>query len=251
MRTLILAVVLTVPAFAQWLNLPTPGIPRTADGKPNLTAPVPRTPDGKPDLSGLWRPELTPYRFDVIQDVKDEGIFRPAAEALFLQRAVNLRHDNPVTHCLPAGPQAIFAAGSTRFYRIVQSPGVIALLYELGNFRQIYTDGRELPKDPNPTWMGYSIGHWEGDTFVVETIGQNGRTWLDMRGLPGTESLRVVERFSRPRIGHMDIQVTIEDPQAYVKPWTVKLAWRLEPDTDLIESICEENNRDPGHMVGK
>src|ERR1700676_1942213 len=135
MRTITLAVLFTVPTFAQWLNLPTPGIPRTADGRPNLTAPLPRMPDGKPDLSGLWKPELTPYRFDVIQDVKDEGIFRPAAEALFLQRAVNLRHDNPVTHCLPAGPQAIFAAGSTPFYRIVQSPNVIALLYELGDFR--------------------------------------------------------------------------------------------------------------------
>ena len=99
--------------------------------------------------------------------------------------------------------------------------------------------------------MGYSIGHWDKDTFVVETIGQNGRTWLDMRGLPGTEALRVTERFSRPKIGHMDIEVTIDDPKAYTKPWTVKLAWRLIPDTDLIESICEENNRDPAHMVGK
>ena len=149
MRTIVLALALTAPALAQWLNLPTPGIPRTADGKPNLTAPAPRTPDGKPDLSGLWRPELTPFRFDVIQDLKDESIFRPAAQALFLERAVNLRHDSPVGQCLPAGPLAIFAAGSMNHYRIVQSPGVIALLYELGDFRQIYTDGRALPKDPN------------------------------------------------------------------------------------------------------
>src|SRR5579863_10065852 len=191
MRTITLALVFTVPTLGQWLNLPTPGIPRTADGKPNLTAPVPRMPDGKPDLSGLWKPELTPYRFDVIQDVKDEGVFRPAAKALFLQRAVNLRHDNPVTHCLPAGPQAIFAAGSTRFYRIVQSRGVIALLYELGDFRQIYTDGRELPKDPNPTWMGYSVGHWDGDTLVVDSAGFNDKTWLDMVGHPHSEHLRV------------------------------------------------------------
>src|SRR5690349_3645253 len=166
MRSIILAVVLTVPALAQWLNLPTPGIPRTADGKPNLTAPAPRTPDGKPDLSGLWRPALTPYRFDVIQDLKDEAIFRPPAQVLFLERAIYLRHDSPVARCLPPGPQAIFAAGSMNHYRIVQSPDVIALLYELGDFRQIYTDGRGLPKDPNPTWMGYSIGHWDGDTLV-------------------------------------------------------------------------------------
>jgi len=190
---------------AQWLGYATPGIPRTADGKPNLTAPVPRAADGKPDLSGLWQPELTPYRFDVIQDVKDEGIFRPAAQALFLQRAVNLRHDNPVTHCLPAGPQAIFAAGSTRFYRIVQSPGVIALLYELGGFRQIYTDGRALPEDPNPTWVGYSVGHWEGDTLVVESAGFNDKTWLDMVGHPHSEKLRVTEKFRRTDFGHMRV----------------------------------------------
>src|ERR1700752_1121752 len=117
MRISVLAVVFAVPSFSQWLNLPTPGIPRTADGKPNLMAPVPRMPDGKPDLSGLWQPEVTPYRFDVIQDPKDEEIFRPAAQALFLQRAVNLRHDNPVTHCLPAGAAAACCPGSTRRLR--------------------------------------------------------------------------------------------------------------------------------------
>jgi len=250
MRPITIAIILTVPAVAQWLNLPTPGIPRTADGKPNLTAPAPRMPDGKPDLSGLWQPELTPYRFDVIQDVKEEGVFRPAAQALFLQRAVNLRHDNPVTHCLPAGPQEIFAAGSTRFYRIVQSPGVIALLYELGEFRQIYTDGRPLPKDPNPTWMGYSIGHWDGDMLVVETAGFNDKTWLDMVGHPHSEHLRVTEKFRRADFGHMQVQVTYDDPETLTRPLTMSVAVHYAADADMLEYVCNEGERDTQHLVG-
>jgi hypothetical protein len=247
---MILAVVLCVPGFAQWLHLPTPGIPRTADGKPNLKAAVPRMPDGKPDLSGLWQPEVIPYRFDVIQDVKDEDIFRPAARDLFLQRAVNLRHDNPVTHCLPAGPQAIFAAGSTRFYRIAQTPNVIALMYELGNFRQIYTDGRELPKDPNPTWMGYSIGHWDGDTLVVETAGFNDKTWLDMVGHPHSERLHVTEKFQRADFGHMRVQVTFDDPETLTRPLTISVAVNYAADTDMLEYVCNEDERDTQHLVG-
>ncbi len=250
MRTPILALMLIVPAAAQWLNLPTPGIPRTADGKPDLTAPAPRMPDGKPDMSGLWRPDLSPYRFDVIQDLKDEGVFRPAAQALFLQRAVNLRHDNPVTHCLPAGPQAIFAAGSTRYYRIVQSPGVIALLYELGGYRQIYIDGRELPKDPNPTWVGYSVGHWEGDTLVVETAGFNDKTWLDMVGHPHSERLRVTEKFRRPDFGHLRVEVTYDDPETMTRPLTIPVAVTYAADTDMLEYVCNEDERDTNHLVG-
>jgi hypothetical protein len=250
MRSFALAIVFTLPALAQWLGVPTPGIPRTADGKPNLTAPLPRMPDGKPDLSGLWQPELTPYRFDVIEDLKDEGIFRPAAQALFFQRAVNLRHDNPVTHCLPAGPQAIFAAGSTRFYRIVQSPGVIALLYELGGYRQIFTDGRQLPKDPNPTWVGYSVGHWDGDTLVVETAGFNDKTWLDMVGHPHSERLRVTEKFRRADFGHMQVQVTYDDPETMTRPLTIPVGVNYAADGDMLEYVCNEDEQDTKHLVG-
>ncbi|HEX4278141.1 MAG TPA: hypothetical protein VHZ74_22460 [Bryobacteraceae bacterium] len=250
MRIVTLALVFTASAAAQWLNMPTPGIPRLANGKPNLTAPLPRMSDGKPDLSGLWQPELTPYRFDVIQDLKDEGIFRPAAQALFLQRAVNLRHDNPVTHCLPAGPQAIFAAGSTRFYRIVQSPGVIALLYELGGYRQIYTDGRALPKDPNPTWTGYSVGHWEDGTLVVETAGFNDKTWLDMVGHPHSERLRVTEKFRRTDFGHMQVQVTYDDPETMTRPLTISVAVNYAADGDMLEYVCNEDEQDTKHLVG-
>lgn len=235
---------------AQWLGFREPGIPRTADGKPDLTAPVPRMADGKPDLSGLWEPETSPYRFDVIQDVKDEGVFRPEAEALFLKRAVDLRRDNPVTHCLPAGPSAIFASGATRFYRIIQSPKVIALLYELSGFRQIYTDGRPLPKDPNPTWMGYSIGRWDGDTLVVESAGFNDKTWLDMVGHPHSERLHVTERFRRTDFGHMHVQVTYDDPEVLTRPLTIPLAVRYAADSDMLEYVCNEDNRDTQHLVG-
>ena len=172
---------LPVPLCAQWLNFRTPGIPRTADGKPNLTAAAPRTPDGKPDLSGLWQNELNPYRFDLIQDLKDEAIFRPAAEALFLKRVADFRRDDPVTHCLPGGPAEILSGG---LYRIMQSSTMVALLYEggTGRYRQIFMDGRKLPDDPNPTWLGYSVGHWDGDTLVVESAGFNDRSWLDRAG---------------------------------------------------------------------
>ena len=250
MRTSALFLVFAASALAQWLNLPTPGIPRKADGKPDLTAPVPRTPEGKPDLSGLWQPELTAFRFDVIQDPKDEGVFRPAAQALFLQRAVNLRHDNPVTHCLPAGPQAIFAAGSTRFYRIVQSSSVIALLYELGGYRQIYTDGRQLPKDPNPTWLGYSVGHWDGDTLVVDTAGFNDKTWLDMVGHPHSERLHVTEKFHRTDFGHMQLQVTYDDPETMTRPLTMSVGVTFAADGDMLEYVCNEDEQDTNHLVG-
>jgi len=246
-----IASVMSGPLAAQWANYPTPRIPRTADGKPNLTAPVPHTPDGKPDLSGLWDKISPKYGRNIAADLKPEDVpLKPWARDLYNKRIDNNGKDHPGASCLPSGiPEKDNIPDGLK---LVQTEDLVLLLHESRTiYRQIFTDGRPLPKNPQPTWMGYSIGHWDKDTFVVETIGQNGRTWLDMRGLPGTEALRVTERFSRPKIGHMDIDVTIDDPEAYTKPWTVNLAWRLIPDTDLIESICEENNRDPKHMVGK
>jgi hypothetical protein len=233
---------------AQWLNLPTPGIPRTADGKPNLTAPAPRTPDGKPDLSGVWQSETNPYRFDVIQDVKDESIFRPAAEAVFLKNVADFHRDDPVTNCLPGGPSEILSS----MYRIIQSPTVVALLYEggMGRYRQIYLDGRQLPKDPNPTWLGYSVGHWEGDTLVVESAGFNNRTWLDRAGHPHSENLRVTERFRRIDFGHMQFQITYNDPETLTKPLSISLAVNYAADTDMLENVCNESDRKVVHMVG-
>jgi hypothetical protein len=238
---------LPVPLCAQWLDFRTPGIPRTADGKPDLTADAPRTPEGKPDLSGLWRPDANPYRFDVIQDLKDEGIFRPAAEALFMKRVADFRRDDPVTNCLPAGPSEMLNA----MYRIIQSPNEVALLYEggTGRYRQIYMDGRKLPKDPNPTWLGYSVGHWEGDTLVIESAGFNDRSWLDRAGHPHSENLRVTERFRRVDFGHMQFQITFDDPETLTKALSISLAVNYAPDTDMLEAVCNETDRNKVHMV--
>jgi hypothetical protein len=235
-----------IPLCAQWLNFPTPGIPRTADGKPNLTAPTPRTAEGKPDFSGLWQGP-NPYFLDVIQDPKDESIFLPAAEALFKKHLSDFRRDNPFGHCLPAGPLTILGPG---LHRIMQSPTVLSLLYERDSrYRQIFLDGRPLPRDPNPAWMGYSVGHWDGDTLVVETTGFNDRTWLDMAGHPHSEQLRVTERFRRIDFGHIQRQVTFEDRQTLTKPLTFSLTLSYAPDTEILENICED--RDSAHLVGK
>ena len=248
------AVMLAVPLIgnAQWDPYPWKRVPRTSDGKVDLKASTQRTSYGKPDLSGFWMPEdQVKYLLNLAADMKPEEIpLTPWGRDLYNQRIANNGKDHPGVSCLPSGiPEKDNIPDGLK---LVQTEDLVLLLHESRTiYRQIFTDGRPLPKNPQPAWMGYSIGHWDGDTLVVETIGQNGRTWLDMRGLPGTERLKVTERYHRPRIGHMDIDVTIDDPQAYTKPWNVKLAWRLEPDTDLIESICEENNRDPGHMVGK
>lgn len=237
---------------AQWDPYPWKRMPRTPDGKIDLNAPAPRTSYGKPDLSGFWMPDPpTKYLLNLAADYKDEEVpLTPWARGVLQQRIDNNGKDHPGVSCLPSGiPEKDNIPDGLK---LVQTEDLTIMLYESRTiYRQIFTDGRPLPKDPQPTWMGYSIGHWDKDTFVVETIGQNGKTWLDMKGLPGTESLHVTERFSRPKTGRMDVEFTIEDPKAYTKPWKVQSAWRLIPDTDLIESICEENNRDPAHMVGK
>jgi hypothetical protein len=233
---------------AQWLDFRTPNIPRTADGRPNLTAPPPRTPDGKPDVSGTWTPETNPYRFDLILDVRDEKVFRPAAEAVFLERVRDFRRGDPVTNCLPGGPSDMLAGS----YRLLQSPAVVALLYEnqTGRYRQIYMDGRALPRDPNPTWLGYSVGRWDGDTLVVESIGFNDRTWLDRVGHPHSEKLRVTERFLRVDFGHIQYQITYDDADTLTAPITRSITLHYSADTDMLEAVCNENNRDTVHLVG-
>lgn len=235
-------------ARAQWLDFQTPGIPRTPDGKPNLSAAAPRTPDGKPDFSGLWQPEVNPaYRFNVLQDAKDQDILRPEAEALFMKRVADFRRDDPVTNCLPGGPSEALNS----MYRILQSPNVVALLFEsgTGRFRQIYMDGRALPKDPSPTWLGYSVGHWEDDTLVVEAAGFNARTWLDRAGHPHSEKLRVTERFRRTDFGHMQYQITYDDPEVLTRPLRISLAVNYAADTDLLENVCNESDRNKVHMI--
>jgi hypothetical protein len=239
-------------AFAQWDPYPWKNMPRTPDGKVDLNAPPRRTIDGKVDLSGFWMPaDNVKHLLSLAADLKPEEVpLQPWAAALYQERIDNNGKDHPGVRCLPSGiPEK---SNIPDGLKVVQTPDVLIFLYESRTiYRQVFTDGRSLPKDAQPTWMGYSIGRWEGDTFIVETIGQNGKTWLDMRGLPGTEALRVIEKYTRPTIGRIDIDVTIDDPKAYTKPWSVKLTWKLVPDTDLIESICEENSKDLPHMVGK
>jgi hypothetical protein len=239
---------MSVSLTAQWPNHPAPGVPRTPDGKPNLSAPAPRSADGKPDLSGVWL--VRNGSFYLASNLKPEEM-QPWAAALYKQREDNFRKDTDGIGCLPPGPKAGIGVGAFPM-KIVQTSNLVVVLYEYQTiFRQIFTDGRGLPEDVNPTWMGYSVGHWDGDTLVVTTAGYNDRTTIDLAGHPHTEALRMTERFRRRDVGHLDLQVTFDDPKAYTKPWTVNLTWRLLPDAELIESICEENNRDPAHMVGK
>src|SRR6266480_5491138 len=215
----------TLTANAQWEPYPWKNMPRTADGKVDLKAPTRKTADGKPDLSGFWMPsDSVRHLLNLAVDLKPEDVpLQPWAAALYKERIDNNGKDHPGVRCLPSGiPEKDNIPDGLK---VVQTPDLVVFLHDSRTiFRQIFTDGRPLPKNPQPTWMGYSVGKWEGDTFVVETIGQNGKTWLDMRGLPGTESLKVIERFTRPNIGHMDIDVTIDDPKAYSKPWKINMA---------------------------
>ena len=246
-------------ASAQWIHQPTAGIPRTPDGKPNLTAPTPKTADGKPDISGLWvrvHPPGAPAGPEFGNTVTyymapgSKVPFQPWAEALFNKRRYeDLGANRPSEHCLPHG--IIGAMLPNTPFKLVQSPGETVLLYEeFTHYRQIFTDGRAQPKDPNPTWYGYSTGKWDGDTFVVESTGFNDKTWLDDSGHPHTEAMRSLERFHRIDFGHMDLVVTIDDRKAYTKPWSVMIHLELMPDTEMIEDVCD-NEKDAVHQVGK
>ena len=260
-------------ANAQWLNYRTPGAPRTRDGKVNLAAPAPRA-NGKPDLSGIWQVEPTPlaeltamygdvgalavpgddprtfskYLFNVLADFKpEEAPMRPEFNELFGKRAQTTGADIPTSHCLPAGiPFGMLLPFPTK---IIQTPGLIVMLLEAdATTRQVYTDGRKHPDDPQPLWMGYSVGHWEGDTLVVETRGFNDKAWLDGLGHPHSEDMRVTERFHRRDFGHMDVQTTIDDSKTYTQPFSIKVTYRLLPDTDIMELYCAENEKDIKHL---
>ncbi len=240
---------ISVPVEAQWLKEPTKNIPRTSDGKPDLSAPAPRTPDGRPDLSGLWRMDAGAYGGNLLADLKPEEI-QPWADALYKQRMEDLGKDDPATFkCLPQGPRVIFGGGG--WARIIQTPTLIGVLYENLSYRQIFMDGRTLPPDPNPSFMGYSVGRWDGDTLVVESRGFNDRTWLDFGGHPHTEDLRIIERFRRRDFGHIELKETFEDRKAYGRPWTVDIKVDLVTDTEMLEYVCNENEKDYAHLVGK
>jgi hypothetical protein len=264
------ASVTSIALSAQWPLHPTPGVPRLPDGKPNLTASAPRTADGKPDLSGLWENtwmiqfrKLTPQAsptdggppvatFANVGAGFKEGLpLQPWAAELLKQRKEQNSKDNPDAHCLPMGLMQFHLHPQPR--KIIQTPTLIVILYE-GNAgtRQIYMDGRTAPdNDPQPWWYGYSIGRWEGDTLVVETTNFRDGGWLDIWGSPLTDAGKMIERYRRPNFGVLEIDVTIDDPKAYTKPFTVRVDQRIMVDAEMVEFICNENNRDPQHMVGK
>jgi hypothetical protein len=259
---------------AQWLNYPAPGTPRTRDGKVNLTAKAPRAANGKPDLSGVWQVEPTPaeemkrlfgdlsadsalgdyssafpkYLINILVDFKpEESPLRPEFAHILLERR---GVESPLTRCLPIGiPADDLLPGP---FKIIQTPKLTLIRNEYENtFRQIYTDGRKAPADPEPLWLGYSVGRWERDTFIVDTVGFNDRSWLDGMGHPHSESLHLTERFHRRDFGHLDVEVTIDDPKVYTKAFSVKFTELLQPDSDVTEYFCAENERDNSHIGGK
>ncbi|HEX4276339.1 MAG TPA: hypothetical protein VHZ74_13340 [Bryobacteraceae bacterium] len=247
---LFVAAALLSIAEAQWLKFPTTGVPRTPDGKPNLSAPAPKTPDGKPDFSGVWVTRAG-YTGNIAKDLKPgEVSMQPWAAALYKHRQETDSREDPQAYCVLSGVPREHVVPYP--FKILNSNGIIVILYEaLHSYRQIYMDGRALPKDPNPAWMGYSIGHWEGDALVVQSSGFVDNNWLDNSGHPGTEAMRLTEKFRRPDFGHINLEMTIDDPKAYTRPWTVNLQFTASPDTDLIEYVCDENEKDLKHLVGK
>jgi hypothetical protein len=223
-------------------------MPRTPDGKPNLSAPAPRAADGKPDLSGLWGMNPGPYT-NIATDLKPEDV-QPWADALFKQHAGTFGRDDPSQfQCLPQGPRAnLYPPEMEKF---IQTPGVLVVLIEDLTYRQIFLYGRTLPKDPDPSFMGYTAAHWDGDTLVAESVGFKDRLWLDMAGHPHTDALRITERFRRRDFGHMEISETIDDPKAFTKPFTITIKAEIVPDTEILEYVCAENEKDHQHLVGK
>ena len=249
---------------AQWLNYPTSGVPRKPNGSPNLPAPAPRAKDGKPDLSGIWAPvrrraldesldgQLTatgPF-WDFGSVVPGGLPYQPWAAETRNKRFADHSKDNPDVHCMPLGILQMNTHPFPR--RFIQAPGYLAILHERDmEYRQIFTDGRPLPQDPQPSWNGYSTGRWAGDTLVVETVGFRDGLWADYDGSPLTSAAKIIERFHRANFGSMELEMTVDDQRAYTKPWTVKIELAVQLDSDLLEYVCLEGEKDSTHMVGK
>jgi hypothetical protein len=252
------------PLAAQWLNNPTPGVPRKADGKVNMTAPAPRMANGKPDLSGLWmtaEPNRAPGSAGTADDPSDDrnitasrqmrniGVdipgglpYQPWLIPIVKERTANEAIDDPHIRCLP--DNFLRAYGLPHLLKFVHTPQLLVVLNEMNaGYRQVFTDGRPLPKDPNPTWQGYSSAKWSGDTLVIDTIGLRDDTWIDWNGSVLTEAAKVREEVRRPDFGHLEIKVTVDDPKAYTKPWTVTLKQRIVVDAELIDEVCLENEK--------
>lgn len=270
---LIFCALLAGGAQAQWMHYPTPGTPRGRDGKANLSAPAPRV-NGKPDLSGLWQVEPTPfeemkrlfgadldtesvpgddlrtfhkYTISILADFKpEEAPMTPAAAEIAKHRFAS-PGTNPTSHCQMAGlPFGQILPFANKF---IQAPGVIVILQEAdGGVRQIFTDGRKHTADPEPTWMGYSVGKWEGDSLVVDTVGFNDKAWIDGSGSPRSEAMHLQERYRRRDFGHMDVEVTFDDPKMYTKTFSIKYTLGLLADSEIGEFVCAENEKDNAHI---
>ena len=261
-----------VPASvaAQWITIKTPDVPLLPNGTPNLKAPAPRAADGHPDLSGLWMTTSTTPCPDLIRDGQDcqekdipslqaisigygmpGGLpYQPWAAALVRQRTADNSKDDPHTHCLPSNTPRIWTLPHRQ--KIIQTPRLLVVLNEFSSaYRQIYTDGRALPVDPQPSWNGYSIGRWEGQTLVVQTIGLSKDVWLDISGSPISEGARLTERLRRPDWGHLDVEVTVDDPKTYTKTWTATVHVSFQVNIEMIDEVCLENEKSTRHLVGK
>lgn len=250
-------------AFSQWINYPTPGVPKTPSGLPNLGAPTPIAADGKPDLSGIWEIEndggCPPYGcpdLPLSKEFMNIGVhlpgglpYQPWAAELVKKRMADNGKDDPASRCVPAGAVRLFTFPQYR--KMVQVPGMVLMLSERdATFRQIFTDGRPLPKDPQPSFVGYSAGRWDGDTLVVQTNGFRDGLWLDRRGSPMTDAAKLTERFRRINYGNLEIEITLDDPKAYTAPWTVTLKQYIVLNAELLEYFCQENEKDQPHSVG-
>ena len=260
----VLAIALGTPLGAQWIDFPTAGVPRKADGKADMSASTPRMADGQPDFSGIWTSdEVDPRRPGVPPNPRDAttsrrmvnlGVelpgglpYQPWLVPIVKERTGNLAKDDPHIRCLP--DNFLRAYGMPHLLKFVHTPSLLLVLNEWNaGYRQVFTDGRPLPEDPNPTWQGYSSAKWSGDTLVIDTIGFRDDTWIDWNGSVLTQRAKVREQFRRPDFGHLEIQVTVDDPKAYTKPWTVIIKERLIADAELIDEICLEGERSLQHM---
>jgi hypothetical protein len=258
LAVLLAALVAQSSVAAQWLDHPTPGVPINADGSPNLNAPAPRTADGKPDLSGIWRPErnqkcppdgcpdnqMSEQFLDLGWGMQGGLPYQPWAAEVVKQRSAQNGKDDPTSHCFPGGIVRLHTYPT--FNKIIQTPGLIVILSERETtYRQIFMDGRPLPVDPLPTWKGYSVGRWEGDTLVVESNGfRSDGIWLDRKGSPLTDSATITERFRRVNYGRLEVRVTVNDPKAYTAPFTVTLNQFLSTEGELLDFVCLENHKE-------
>jgi hypothetical protein len=267
---LVLIVLVGVPALVagQWVRIPTAGVPKKADGSPDLTAPTPRLPDGKPDFSGIWRP-FNPARCtpgtgqfvecglelggsalgrDLGRDLPGGLPFQPWAAALVKARTADDSRDDPHVRCLPDNPPRTWTL--PHLTKAIHTPTLLALLYEVNAmYRQIFIDGRPLPTDPTPGWNGYSIARWEGDTLVVQTTGFRDGLWLDMVGSPMSDAAKMTERIRRPNYGTLELEVTVDDPKVYTRVFTVSLKQMLAIDMELIDEFCLENEKSYQRMI--